>query len=321
MPSSDSALVDDIRTASRQMVRELGFMQSTLAATTYPPSFVHALLEIGARRTATAAHLSAHLGLEKSSVSRMIAKLVQAGEIAEAANPQDGRAKLLSLTGKGRRTYAAIQAYGRNQVRTALRQLDEPQRLAVREGLSAYAQALAAGRQGGSVPPAAAPAIVEGYQPGAIGRIAEMHACYYARANGFGAYFERQVAEGVAEFSTRLDEPRNGLWLAVHRGRIVASVAIDGAAGNHAHLRWFIVDDGLRGAGVGRCLLAQALAFCDAQGFETTYLWTFQGLDAARALYERAGFVLVEQAPGKRWGTEVVEQRFERPRCAPREGG
>jgi len=41
-------------------------------------------------------------------------------------------------------------------------------------------------------------------------------------------------------------------------------------------------------------------------------LWTFQGLDAARRLYEAHGFVLVEQWSGDQWGQAMVEQRFER---------
>ncbi|HBJ98815.1 MAG TPA: MarR family transcriptional regulator, partial [Delftia acidovorans] len=36
MPQHDLSLVDGIRAASRLMVRELGFMQATLAATDYP---------------------------------------------------------------------------------------------------------------------------------------------------------------------------------------------------------------------------------------------------------------------------------------------
>lgn len=44
-----SPLVDEIRTASRLMVRELGFMSATLAATDYSPSAVHTLLEISLR--------------------------------------------------------------------------------------------------------------------------------------------------------------------------------------------------------------------------------------------------------------------------------
>ena len=38
---------------------------------------------------------------------------------------------------------------------------------------------------------------------------------------------------------------------------------------------------------------------------------TFEGLDATRHLYEKAGFRLVEQQKGAQWGTEVNEQRFE----------
>ena len=46
--------------------------------------------------------------------------------------------------------------------------------------------------------------------------------------------------------------------------------------------------------------------------FRSVQLWTFQGLDAARRLYESYGFQLEEEWPGAQWGKEVVEQRFER---------
>lgn len=154
--------------------------------------------------------------------------------------------------------------------------------------------------------------IETGYRPGAIGRCAEMHAHFYARTSGFGREFEAQVASGIAEFSARLQKPRNGLWLAIQNERIVGTIAIDGEdlAPGLAHLRWFIVDDGIRGGGIGRRLLADALAFCDSAGFSETHLWTFQGLDAARRLYEAHDFVLAEARPGTQWGTEVLEQRF-----------
>lgn len=143
----DPALVDRIRAASRLMVRELGFMQATVAATDYPPSAVHALLEIGERETMTAVELSAFLGLEKSSVSRMIRKLIEAGELREAASTGDGRIKRLLLTAKGRRTREAIQAFGRQQVMNALARLAPAQRQKVAEGLALYAEALEAHRK------------------------------------------------------------------------------------------------------------------------------------------------------------------------------
>ncbi|WP_338325532.1 GNAT family N-acetyltransferase [Muricoccus nepalensis] len=123
----------------------------------------------------------------------------------------------------------------------------------------------------------------------------------------------------MGEFADRLDHPPNGFWAARRGGRVVGTVAIDGEdlGEGIAHLRWFIVEEGERGSGLGRRLLGEALRFCDAGGFAATRLWTFRGLDAARRLYEGAGFRLVEERPGRQWGEEVMEQLFERPAPAP----
>jgi len=136
MPAAELTLIDDIRAASRLMVRELGFMEQTLAATDYPPSAVHTILEIGARGPMTSVQLAEILHLEKSSVSRMVRKLIECGELKEASDADDARIKPLSLTSKGRR-----------QVSGALSHLTETERRIVREGLVIYAAALRAGRE------------------------------------------------------------------------------------------------------------------------------------------------------------------------------
>jgi DNA-binding MarR family transcriptional regulator len=146
MNARDLFLIDDIRAASRQMVRELGFMEATVAATNYPPSAVHTILEIGIRGPMTSGQLADFLHLEKSSVSRMVHKLIEAGELKEMTDPDDARLKPLVLTAKGRRTLAALHAFGRQQVSGALERLTEAEQLAVREGLMLYARALKADR-------------------------------------------------------------------------------------------------------------------------------------------------------------------------------
>ena len=309
-----------IREASRRLVRELGFMRSTLAGTALPPSAVHALVEIGARGGLTAAELSALLLLEKSSVSRMLRKLVDEGEIAADAHEADGRAKRLTLTAQGRRTLAGIDRFAEAQVAAALARLPPAARTNVPQALADYAAALAASRTAG--PAAQAGSAVEiqhGYRPGILGRAVEMHARFYARTVGFGSPFERKVAAEMAEFAGRLDQPCNGLWSAMQGDAVVGTVAIDGQdlGPGTGHLRWFIVEDGLRGGGIGRRLLAAATAFCDARAFAATHLWTFRGLDAARRLYEAAGFTLAEERPGRQWGEEVLEQRFVRLAAPP----
>ncbi|MEF3108020.1 helix-turn-helix domain-containing GNAT family N-acetyltransferase [Raoultella sp. WB_B2P2-3] len=310
--NSEMQIVEEIRVASRQMVRELGFMNSTLAASDYSPSVVHALLEVHAQELMTAAQLVQVLGLEKSSVSRMLAKLVRANELEEVLSAEDARVKYLRLTVKGRDTVAKINSYGNEQVLAALKKMHPHQQQTVAQGLKYYANALAACRENSENVTRDSFDIIPGYHPGMIGRIAEMHGSYYAREHHFGIFFESRVAAGLADFSGRLDRACNQIWLAMLNGRIVGSVAIDGddPGNGEAHLRWFILDDGCRGSGVGRKLLAEAMKFCAESGFSTVQLWTFNKLTAARRLYESFGFKLVKEWQGDQWGTLVMEQQF-----------
>jgi GNAT superfamily N-acetyltransferase len=155
--------------------------------------------------------------------------------------------------------------------------------------------------------------ITKGYIPGSIGRVAELHGAYYHNHWRFGLFFEAKVAVEVSEFLKRYDESRDGFWTVSLDGRVEGSITIDGihAETEGAHLRWFIVSDALRGKGAGNQLIKSAISFCRKKGYNKVYLWTFEGLDAARHLYEKEGFKLVEEQRGTQWGTEVNEQRFE----------
>ena len=64
--------------------------------------------------------------------------------------------------------------------------------------------------------------------------------------------------------------------------------------------------------GIGKLLIESATSFVDENAFDRTRLWTFKGLNAARHLYEKHGFTLCQESPGTQWGTEVIEQKFER---------
>ena len=308
------APIEDIRAQSRKLVRALGFMGGAFAGTDLPPSSVHALIDIEQQSGITAGELADSLRLEKSSVSRLLRKLVLSGDIEEAPDIADARIKRLSLTEKGSHRVSAIHETARRQVSEALARLQPQESLTVLDGLTLYAGALAPAANGS----AATVEIQSGYRPGLIARITQMHIDYYARTSGFGQRFETVVAAGLADFCARLDHPCNAVWTVTRGERIVGSIAIDGEdLGQHqgspiAHLRWFILDDSLRGLGVGRQLMAKALSFVDNRPFGRTDLWTFDGLLAARHLYEAHGFALTEQRPGDQWGREVLEQRFTR---------
>ena len=161
--------------------------------------------------------------------------------------------------------------------------------------------------------------IHHGYLTGCIGDIVSLHARTYAQTAGFGAYFEAKVATELSQFVGQLPHAEKSLFLHVEDDKIRGSLIIDGE-GNLAHLRWFVLDPSMRGQGVGRQMIKEALAFADSR-FTQTYLWTFSGLDAARHLYESSGFVLTQEREGQQWGERVIEQRFDRSNPNPVAGG
>lgn len=151
--------------------------------------------------------------------------------------------------------------------------------------------------------------------PGAIGTIAALHGQHYARHWGFGAYFEAKVAFELGAFALRTASD-DLVLLAQDAAGLAASLILDlndpASGPRGAHLRWFIAADRARGTGVGREMLARAMAHADAHTGGKAWLTTFAGLAPARHLYECFGFALTHSAEGEAWGTRVTEQEFQR---------
>ena len=154
---------------------------------------------------------------------------------------------------------------------------------------------------------------IRGYYPGVIGRVTELHAVYYHENWGFDISFETQVGRELSEFMAGFREGRDGFWAAGSGADFMGAIAIDGSRAEEegARLRWFIVAPGYQGKGIGRLLMDRSIEFCREARFESVYLWTFAGLDAARSLYEEKGFRLTEENPVGQWGQRIMEQKFE----------
>jgi len=165
-----------------------------------------------------------------------------------------------------------------------------------------------------------------------------MHMDTYTRY-GFGLDFETMLSTGFGELLTRLDPLTTEAFYAFSspQGQIIGTVFMDGIdltlpsthstkgheylssvnryPAKKVHLRGFIVDEGARGGGVGKKLLDAAVSWADERGFEETHLWTFEGLMAARRLYEGMGFGLRDEERRVMWeGRELLVQHFVRGR-------
>jgi GNAT superfamily N-acetyltransferase len=147
-------------------------------------------------------------------------------------------------------------------------------------------------------------------RPGDLGAIVSLHGILYACEYGFDVTFEAYVAGPLADF-VRSASPREQLWIAERDGRIVGCIAIVAASAETAQLRWFLVDPSVRGVGLGKKLIGEAVAFARDHGYSSVILWTVSALTAAAYLYRTAGFCKVEGKPGRQWGVDVIEEKYE----------
>lgn len=314
MSATLSQVVQHVRASSRSLVRELGIVNRHIAGTDLTLSQAHALIELDLHPMLQATALKELLRLDKSATSRLVAGLVDRGYVRATTGTADGRARPLTLTAGGRALVKRIHRRANRQVVTALERLTAAQRGVVANGLHLYVGALHASRSGAGPIRTADVSIARGYTPGVIGEVVALQGHYYARHAGFGAFFEEQVAAELAEFFSTYDAAHDGFWAARRADALLGSIAVDARKRNSdgARLRWFIVDESCQGLGLGTHLLETALAHCDERKFRKIYLTTFAGLDAARHLYEKYGFVLKKQARDSHWGKEEIEQEFVR---------
>ena len=147
-------------------------------------------------------------------------------------------------------------------------------------------------------------------EPGDAGYVAYMHGRYYHKQHGFLSGAEYYFIKHLADF---VHHPCGGrLWIAEVDGCIAGSIAIVRVDENTAQLRWFLVEKGYQNMGIGSALMKTALDFCMENHYKNVFLWTFKGLDSARRLYDKAGFVLTEEKSNTEWSdVEMTEHRME----------
>ncbi len=147
-------------------------------------------------------------------------------------------------------------------------------------------------------------------RPGDIGMVTYLHGVLYAEAYGWDPTFEAYVAGPLSEF-VKSQSARERIWLVERDGQMAGSIAIVDAGEGRAQLRWLLLHPDLRGYGLGRRLVEDAIDFSRAQGYHTLFLWTVTNVAVAVGLYKSLGFRLTEEAVHPLWGDVVTEQRYE----------
>jgi DNA-binding MarR family transcriptional regulator/N-acetylglutamate synthase-like GNAT family acetyltransferase len=298
-----------VRRFNRFYTRQLGLLEEGLLETQFSLTEVRLLYEVAHHAGITATELRAELALDPGYLSRILRGLRRQGLIAARAPASDRRRRHLTLTERGRRTFADLDARSSAQVEGMLARLTRIQRKELIESMQGVERLLGgAGPQSGQ---AGGEVLLREPRPGDLGWVVKRHGELYATEYGWDAEFEGLVAGIVGEFAARHDSRVERCWIAELDGEPAGSVFLVKKTAAIAKLRLLLVEPWARGHGVGTRLVGECLGFARHAGYETVTLWTNSLLDAARRIYQRAGFRLVEETEHHSFGHDLKGQTWE----------
>ncbi|MEZ6926915.1 MULTISPECIES: GNAT family N-acetyltransferase [unclassified Aeromonas] len=280
-----------LRALSRDLVRELGMLSQQCGELALSPLEAHLLIELESG-PATNQQLAERLRIDKSNASRPLARLAERELISWHPHPSDGRSKEARLTIAGQAQLLDLHQEMDSAMEETLAQLTLAEREQLWTGLRLYRSALSRARR------------QQGYRIRPITAADNSQIAAVIRAVSAEYGLTADKGYGVADPNLdRLHETYQGAqsryWViegpdgTILGGGGIAPLA--GEEGQVCELQKMYFMPSLRGLGLGRRLVLQALDEARALGYQRCYLETTAVLREATALYESLGF---EHLPG-----------------------
>ncbi len=297
--------IDGVRRFNRFYTRHIGVLHEGLLQSPFSLTEARVLYELANRDGPAASELGRELGLDAGYLSRILRGFEARGLIRRTPSAADGRQSHLWLTDAGRAAFAPLDQASRIEVGAMLGGLPEPAQKRLLAAMGTLQQLL------DPRPEPRTPYLLRPHQPGDLGWIVHRHGVLYAEEHGWDERFEAMVAEIAARFIRQHDPRRERCWIAERDGEIAGSVLLVRDTDAVAKLRLLLVEPGGRGQGIGARLVLECERFARAAGYRTIRLWTNSVLAAARRIYQRAGYRLVESTPHRSFGHDLVGETWE----------
>src|SRR5262245_30093412 len=297
--------VESVRSFNRFYTRKIGVLSERVLKSQFSLAEARIIYELAQREKATATGLGVGLGLDAGYLSRLLAAFKKRGLISRKPSETDGRQSVISLTEKGRKAFAELNARSHNEIEAMLGRLSPADQNRLIEAMRAIEGLL------GAQPEQKVPYIIRPHQPGDMGWVTYRHGVLYNQEYGWDEEFEALVAEITAKFIKNFDPKRERCWIAESCGEIAGCVFLVKKSKTVRQLRLLLVEPSARGMGIGKRLVNECVRFARLSGYKKMTLWTNSVLDAARHIYEEAGFRLVLEEPHHSFGHDLVGQNWE----------
>lgn len=297
--------VTAVRRFNRFYTKQIGVLNEGYLQSPFSLTEVRVLYELAYRENTTASELARELGLDAGYLSRILRSFKKRGLIDKKTSEDDGRQSLLWLTAQGQEVFAPLDARARKQIGAMLSGMSDEEQ----ERLVGAIRTIE-GRLGARSEPKV-PYLLRSHRPGDMGWVVDRHGVLYAKEYGWDEQFEALVASIVAKFIQHYDPKRDRCWIAEMDGEPVGAVFCVNRSKTVAQLRLLLVEPKARGTGIGTRLVDECVRFARSVGYRKIMLWTNSVLDAARRIYERAGFRLVHEEQHHSFGHDLVGQNWE----------
>jgi DNA-binding MarR family transcriptional regulator/GNAT superfamily N-acetyltransferase len=300
--------VEAVRSFNRFYTSELGVLGPGYLRTGHTLGEARVLFELGRGGALEVVELRARMAIDAGHLSRLLARLERRGLLRRSVSPADARRRIAELTPAGMRDFELLDARSRDETARRLATLAATDRARLVGALADVRGLLGGGEDHATAPPVA----LREPRPGDLGWIVSRHGELYALEYGWDGSFEVLVARIVADFATTAD-PRSAAWIADVGGAPAGCVlCVPGERPDVARLRLLLVEPRARGLGLGTRLVDAVIGFARGAGYRELTLWTNSVLHAARRIYERAGFALVDEDPHHSFGHDLVGQTWTR---------
>lgn len=300
-----SRRAEAIRRFNRFYTKQIGLVTEQYLRTPFSVTEARVIYELAHHESITATELGAELGLDAGHLSRILRDFKKQGLVDKQPSETDGRKSHLRLTEAGQEAFAMLNARSHSGIEAMLARVSPEDQTRLVDAMQTIEGLL------GARPEQKATYILRPPQPGDMGWVVHSHGALYAQEYGWDEQFEALVAEIVAHYIKNLDPKRERCWIAEKDGENVGSVFVVKQSDTVAKLRLLLVTPDARGLGVGSRLVDECVRFARKAGYEKMMLWTNSVLLAARHIYEKAGFCLVETEAHHSFGHDLVGETWE----------